>query len=410
MAMPDPPRVKREISEDRISKAQVSIAFADVTMSFSLKEWLNLDEWEKELYKKVITEIHETMSLKGYIIANPGIVFRIKSEEQQLGLNDCLDLNEKRFSSPVKPSISSRPRKVTQPEFQELPESEASQGASNPTPNNPIFHPNLSLWIKEMEDPCMRDEHREERLSIPTPRNVAERRTLTAETGEEYGATSAKQSKEFNFSEKITKENVLAFDGGGSQARRTYDNLIKDRLVALPDCRKMFGTISGPVVPTETIEKSKPFRCKVCAKSFGKKSNLIIHERTHTGEKPFKCPQCDKGFNHKSNLNQHQTTHTGERPFQCTLCEKRFSHKVSRNLHQRTHTGERPYRCSLCAKCFSRNSHLIQHLKTHSGEKRRGWMQRQNDGWQLSQELFQDASLDIMDVTLDIPPVELGTL
>ncbi|XP_069461497.1 zinc finger protein 793-like isoform X2 [Ambystoma mexicanum] len=448
MEMPDPRTVKPEIYEDYLSKPQISVAFADVTMSFSLKEWLNLEEGEKALYKKVITEIHETMSLKGYIIANPEIVFRIKAEEQQLGLNDSLDLNEKRCT-PSKPSISLKVQKVCESycRNQEQPEQEEHLSAGNPAQSNSIFRPSLSLWVKEMENPCASDGHGKERPSISTQRTQAgavaavgtldaigwnkscpdrvktaavktevqilpEGRTLTAETGAVYGATSAKQWKYLEFSDRMTKENALAFDADWSQPRRTEANPATDRVEAFPDCGKVLGIVSAPVVPSTAIQEGRPFRCKLCDKSFDRKSNLIIHERTHTGEKPFKCPQCERCFSDKSNLNQHQTTHTGERPFQCTFCEKRFSHKVSRNFHQRIHTGERPYRCNLCGKCFRRNSNLNQHLKTHSGDKCWCRKQRQkkdtHDSWHLSQELFQGASLDIMNVTLDIPPVELG--
>ncbi|XP_069089492.1 zinc finger protein 514-like isoform X1 [Pleurodeles waltl] len=465
METPDPGAVKREISENPLSKAQASVEFRDVTICFSQKEWLDLQEHEKEIYRKVITEIHRAFSVMGYAIVNPGIVFRIKAEEQQLGLNDSLDMCETRCSSvtlnnsfdkprnsvrsqkectfrgwdqdppaeggkqiasnrapgtPLRPSITVRAQNVCDPILQdrrEQPEEEGIQGTNNTSQSCPVFHPSLSLWIKEMEDPCENDEKDPGRQNIASPTTDAG--SLTTKFEDRFARRSAEQLKEFESLLKTTRENVQLFSSGSflhkpSQLRRTAAKLCADRQSAFSGCGAGFDVFAAPVVPRAVTHEEKPYKCKDCQKSFGKKSNLIIHQRTHTGEKPYKCAQCDKGFSHKSNLNQHQTTHTGERPFQCTFCEKRFSHKVSRNLHQRTHTGERPYKCSVCGKCFRRNSHLSQHIKTHSGEKQNVQKQGKSHGTcnslQVSQAPLQDVSLDIMDVRLEMSPVDFERL
>ncbi|XP_068135932.1 uncharacterized protein [Hyperolius riggenbachi] len=56
----------------------VSVTFQDVAACFSAEEWSGLEDWQKELYKKVMLEIHSALQGMGFEILNPDILFRIK--------------------------------------------------------------------------------------------------------------------------------------------------------------------------------------------------------------------------------------------------------------------------------------------------------------------------------------------
>nr|XP_033772128.1 protein ZNF783-like isoform X2 [Geotrypetes seraphini] len=58
---------------------QVSVTFGD----FLETEWDVLGEWQKELYKRVIKEIHSFLISQGYSIINPDIIFKIKNEDEK---------------------------------------------------------------------------------------------------------------------------------------------------------------------------------------------------------------------------------------------------------------------------------------------------------------------------------------
>ncbi|KAJ1081582.1 hypothetical protein NDU88_001761 [Pleurodeles waltl] len=66
---------------DEYVYTRVSITFKDVAACFSEDEWALLEEWQKELFRHVMMEIHGVLNSLGYGIANPCTVFKIKTEE-----------------------------------------------------------------------------------------------------------------------------------------------------------------------------------------------------------------------------------------------------------------------------------------------------------------------------------------
>ncbi|XP_030053500.1 zinc finger protein 777-like [Microcaecilia unicolor] len=59
------------------------VTFKDVSAYFLEVEWDVLGEWQKELYKKVVKEIHDILISRGYSIVNPDIIFKIKNEDEK---------------------------------------------------------------------------------------------------------------------------------------------------------------------------------------------------------------------------------------------------------------------------------------------------------------------------------------
>ncbi|XP_029442865.1 zinc finger protein 398-like [Rhinatrema bivittatum] len=68
---------------------QASITFSDVAAYFLEVEWDILGERQKELYRKVIKEIHGLLMSRGYSILNPDAIFKIKKEDEKYFTQNC---------------------------------------------------------------------------------------------------------------------------------------------------------------------------------------------------------------------------------------------------------------------------------------------------------------------------------
>ncbi|XP_029466546.1 protein ZNF783-like [Rhinatrema bivittatum] len=101
------------------------VTFFDVAAYFLEVEWDILGEWQKELYKKVIKEIHSILISRGYSIANPDVIFKIKKEEEKY--------------------------------FTQHYEWEGKENTNNPTISLPIVTSVFSLSIKQEVDPPFLD-------------------------------------------------------------------------------------------------------------------------------------------------------------------------------------------------------------------------------------------------------------
>ncbi|XP_044134224.1 zinc finger protein 777-like isoform X1 [Bufo gargarizans] len=61
---------------------QGPITFQDVAASFTEQQWMRLEDWQKEIYKTVVKEIHEAVISLGYTIINPNVVFSVKKLDE----------------------------------------------------------------------------------------------------------------------------------------------------------------------------------------------------------------------------------------------------------------------------------------------------------------------------------------
>ncbi|XP_030053447.1 uncharacterized protein LOC115466390 [Microcaecilia unicolor] len=64
------------------ARNEVLVSLKDVAAYFLEVEWNTLEEWQKQLFKKVIKEIHDILMSQGYPIVNRDVVFKIKKEDE----------------------------------------------------------------------------------------------------------------------------------------------------------------------------------------------------------------------------------------------------------------------------------------------------------------------------------------
>nr|XP_033780116.1 zinc finger protein 300-like [Geotrypetes seraphini] len=383
------------------SCSQALVEFRDVAISFTKEEWLQLEDWQRQLYKNVIQEIHQALISLGYTILKSDIVIRIRDEDEHY-TNDqdqpqkygCD--NDPTTSSPlIRPDILLRIK-------QEEEEEHFKGNLESVSTNKAVFRPDLSLWIMK-EEPHFSDENdsdSEQVLIHSTGDNTVilnEDNEGSRELSEINHPSAERKAKASEQQHRLIEEtrvpvqetawaciNSLAVLGKpahqekGNNGQTPYilaelvneqENNKRRELYICSECGKSFNTQSNLIAHVSVHTGVKPFKCSQCEKSFTRNANLQKHERSHTGERPYKCTECGKGFNQSSHLIIHHRTHTGKKPYKCAECGKSFSQSSHLVTHQRTHTGTRPYKCTECERSFCSGANLVQHLRIHTGER-----------------------------------------
>ncbi|XP_029450465.1 zinc finger protein 287-like isoform X3 [Rhinatrema bivittatum] len=134
---------------------QASVTFSDVAAYFLEVEWDILGEWQKELYKKVIKEIHNILISRGYSIVNPDVVFKIKKEDEKYFTQHCEwegeeNMNDPTFNFPVVTSVFSLSIKQEEDLFLvDHPESEITEQIHPPITSFPNVKPDILIRFKQ---------------------------------------------------------------------------------------------------------------------------------------------------------------------------------------------------------------------------------------------------------------------
>ncbi|XP_030069720.1 zinc finger protein 2-like [Microcaecilia unicolor] len=369
------------------------VTFKDVAAYFLEVDWDLLGERQKELYKKVIKEIHDILTSRGYSIINPDIIFKIEKEDEKYFTQQSEWEGKKTPNDSTNSSQNYTPDSTVDiPKMEDVPVGDQVAGGEGDIDTKsgfPIVTSVFLLSIKQEEDlPFMDHPESETSVQVHCPetddgfRNHNERvRTCGEHQKEEWkhedpsrDSTDPSADCEGS-SSSIIPTSVKAAVQEGERLNRPKKNMkhesshMGDKLCNCPECEKSFKSSTELKQRKKINFSEKPFHCSECEKCFRSKSELKLHERAHTGEKPFHCLECEKCFKSKGKLKLHEKTHTGEKPFNCLECEKSFITKGKLKLHERTHTGEKPFNCSECEKSFKSKAELKQHKRIHSLEK-----------------------------------------
>ncbi|XP_069469176.1 zinc finger protein 793-like isoform X3 [Ambystoma mexicanum] len=368
--------------------SQALVTFNDVAVYFSEEEWQRLEEWQKELYKIVLKEIHEALISLGYAIANPDVIFRIKKEREPcIKYRPCLE------GGPIpKPDVLLRVKQEENSYSSDPNNSEESITITST--DHPDVASVFTLSLKHEENQYyIQDQDLAAVESIVSPTND---KPITQYRDWYYGGVmegyneTQEQLKQFT---KNVKVDGVKLSNDEKVSNRGHNAAFKQKppLKHEPDESKDSDSedregdqswekarkrsqlkknsskkteFNNTVVSPGAVEY---FSCPECLKCFNKKSNLIRHRTTHTGDRPYQCNLCDKNFNKKSNLIRHQRTHSTERVFKCCECESKFDRLADLHKHQKTHVGDQAYACNDCKKMFSRKSNLVRHqIQYHS--------------------------------------------
>ncbi|XP_030051739.1 zinc finger protein 2 [Microcaecilia unicolor] len=312
---------------------QVPVTFKDVAAYFLEVEWDIIGEWQKELYKKAIREIHSILTSRGHSILNPDVVFKIKKEDekyfiQHLEREGKENPNDPRMSLPIVTSVFSL--SVKQEEdlpFMDHPESETSEHPS--VTSSQSCKPDAMVQIPKIEEPHVRiqleggekdtDMESDDRL-----RNNGKRMTMCdGQQREEWKHKDPSRDNPFTSAycegdiKSITptkvkeiahkrersnpqernsnccpsflqtegiKEGERHFQSAGTRENFTDSQFVEHPIPRLRtevhDCQDIHKT--NPL--GDTVLREKQFKSSECAKCFNQTCSLHPHKMTHLGE------------------------------------------------------------------------------------------------------------------------------
>ncbi|XP_078504825.1 zinc finger protein 212-like isoform X2 [Lissotriton helveticus] len=386
------------MSQDSSEKS--STLLYDVAACFPEAEWKMLHEWQKELYKNIMKEIHHALTSLGPLIVTT--VFSLRAKENEALCPMSSEDSQRRPSADCSPSDtvnnSDALFRKNREEQLHLIHAEDPEGKERNCYLGPDFSlKNTAMCLRKEEPVSIFIDHlgEEVRKTITNPNTVAslrikdeeERYSLEHQTGRRIKIISApldnvnminewkdegieKSTKRKKYRAHLGKLKIWAMDpeketncrshlwpgsdeklqGIGCSSNNPAQSVLPHESdhIELPDNyvehednyvehESNIGNINPLIYQHEITQKKTRYLCAICRKSFSAKTSVARHQRTHTGERPFQCAVCGKRFIQNGDLIRHRRSHSGERPYHCTYCGKRFSQKWHLGSHQRMH-------------------------------------------------------------------------
>ncbi|XP_069461490.1 zinc finger protein 383-like isoform X9 [Ambystoma mexicanum] len=394
--------------------ARVSIAFNDVAAYFSEEEWGRLEEWEKELYRSVMKEIHGALISLGSPVFNPEVSLWIKEvEESGPSKQQPQESQSKEIPSPptadhsfVKPDILLRIQQIEETVVPEHWVFEAT--VSSPAPCFPVYQSVYLADVKNEGQPCDSEEREGTKHSEIDFGSI---NIVTVTDPEDYAESSSQHEAALGEIEEIIP---VCFDDEDETYQQPQRPMREKRC---PPRYLMDGSFEceykpdhGPVIvdpltsPEESTGRSssghdtssgdavevvpllfdgrtlyqQPQRPEEhhrfsleymldehdeCTIHYNQLAIPRFDQRVSERQRFYHCPVCGKIFHERENVLKHQRYHTSEERGKVFMMPRFL------NTTQRVSTKEAKFRCHECGKRFLKSSRLRVHQRIHTGER-----------------------------------------
>ncbi|XP_030050624.1 zinc finger protein 2 homolog [Microcaecilia unicolor] len=409
-----------------IPNTQVMVTFRDVAAYFLEMEWDILGERQKELYKKIIKEIHGFLISQGYSIINPDIIFKIKNEDEKYLTQCCKwegkeSQNDPNASLPVVTSVFSLNIKQEEDSpYMDHPESGATQQIHSSVTGSSSVKPDILIRFKEegFKTEPLESEEKANMSSAGIREKLHETgsrgyesdplvQTLKVEDlhvrvlleeGEEDTDTAhddgfrnnTKRMRIWDGKQREDwKQNEATRDSPDSSHYRVTPTIANEKAQngVKPNAHKTNRYYCPNLIQTQGLtESAKPFRTVDAWGNFTTNSHFVQHQqkiecrnkfngelnRTYIQEyhgREKKCTSADGEKKLKKiNLRAHREVNMQKKPLKSSQCEKCFLCRVALKRRISIHSGGRPFQCTECERRFSTRSKLIEHKKIHGGK------------------------------------------
>ncbi|XP_029441404.1 zinc finger protein 10-like [Rhinatrema bivittatum] len=305
---------------------QASVTFRDVAAYFWEVEWDILGEWQKELYKKVIKEIHGVLMSRGYSIVNPDVIFKIKKEDEKY--------------------------------FTQQWELERKENTTDPTVSLPIVTSVFSMSIKQEEDLSF-EGHPESETTEQTHPLVT-------------GSSDVIPDILIRFKqEELWNESQGCEAGGNLPITSTYEEWCEagcqsyspDPTLEILKVEVPHGSdqIDGGEEDTDTSRddgfRNDSERQRIC----DEEQRLGWLHRDPSRDSPDPLADSERGISRLTPPGVEESVQRGEKTKQCTEQERNSNHCPNLIQSQRLSEGERPFENAGTWEDFTTNSHFIEH-------------------------------------------------
>ncbi|XP_030053473.1 zinc finger protein 2-like isoform X2 [Microcaecilia unicolor] len=152
---------------------QASVAFSDVAAFFLEAEWDILEEQQKELYKKVIKEIHIFLISRGHSILNPAVIFKIKNDNEKQFTQYCEWEGKENMKNPTMSSPNGKPEiliRFKEQRFRIEPQGLEKRNLPNVSTREELQETDHGFKINKKIRLCERQQREEWKSKVSPPR------------------------------------------------------------------------------------------------------------------------------------------------------------------------------------------------------------------------------------------------